>query len=281
MEGVMDRNQLDHSLLKRTYSFSHPALPAKPPVKMATRQLNVHYGEKHALIDVDLDFPEREVTALIGPSGCGKSTLLHCLNRIIDTVPTAHRTGEVLLDGRNILGAEVDLEELRKRIGIVAQKPNPFPKSVYENVAYPARLHGLIDSRAETDRLVEEKLRAVGLWNEVKDRLKDAGTELSGGQMQRLCIARALSLEPEVILMDEPCSALDPTATAMVENLIDQLRERYTIIIITHNMEQAARVSQRVAFFHLGRMIEVDDTETVLLRPSNPLTNDFVTGRFG
>ena len=277
----MDQNQLDRSLLKRTYSFSHPALPDQPPVKMATRQLNVHYGEKHALIDVDLDFPECEVTALIGPSGCGKSTLLHCLNRIIDTVPTARLAGDVLLGGKSILGPEVDLEELRKRIGIVAQKPNPFPKSVYENVAYPARLHGLIDSRAETDCLVEDKLRAVGLWNEVKDRLKDAGTELSGGQMQRLCIARALSLEPEVILMDEPCSALDPTATAMVENLIDQLREKYTIIIITHNMEQAARVSQRVAFFHLGRMIEVGDTESILLRPSNRLTNDFVTGRFG
>lgn len=278
----MDHKQLDHSLLKKSFEFSHPAFQAgKLKIKMATRGLNVHYGAKHALIEVTIDFPERQVTALIGPSGCGKSTLLHALNRIIDAVPGARVEGEVLLDGKNILGPEIDLEDLRTRIGIVAQKPNPFPKSVYENVAYAARLHGLLADRHEADALVENKLRMVGLWDEVKDRLDEAGTDLSGGQMQRLCIARALSVNPDVLLMDEPCSALDPTATAIIENLIDQLREQYTIIIVTHNMEQAARVSQWAAFLHLGKLVEAGDTESMMLRPKQRLTLDFVTGRFG
>jgi phosphate transport system ATP-binding protein len=277
----MDQSQLDHSLLKRSFEFSHIGQGALPPPKMECRGLNVHYGDKHALIDVDLAFPEKRVTALIGPSGCGKSTLLNCLNRIIDTVPAARVEGEVLLNGSNILDPETDLETLRTRIGVVAQKPNPFPKSVYENVAYAPRLHGLVDGHHDTDELVERSLRRVGLWEEVKDRLSESGVALSGGQMQRLCIARALAVGPEVLLMDEPCSALDPHATAMVEELIDSMREDYTVIIITHNMEQAARVSQRAAFFHLGRLIEVDDTERMLVHPKDALTEDFVTGRFG
>ena len=251
--------------------------------RMSVRSLNVWYGygSKHALKDIDIDIPNREVTAFIGPSGCGKSTLLKCLNRILETVPGAVIEGEILLDGENIFGAAVEPDKLRRRFGWVAQQPNPFPRSIYENVAYGARIHGLVNSRAETDDFVKDCLVRANLWPEVKDNLGQSGTRLSGGQQQRLCIARALSTQPEVILMDEPCSALDPTATAKVEELIGELRSSHAIVIVTHNMQQAARVSQRVAYFHLGELVEQGDTEEVMLRPKTKRCADYITGRFG
>ncbi|MFN3231766.1 MAG: phosphate ABC transporter ATP-binding protein PstB [Alphaproteobacteria bacterium] len=248
---------------------------------MTARNVNVHYDDNHALKDVSLDIEVHRVTALIGPSGCGKTTFLRCLNRLNDHVPAARVTGDIRLDGQNIYHPDIEVEDLRTRIGIVAQKPNPFPSSVYENVAYGPRLHGLVNSHADAEHLVERNLKRVGLWDEVKDRLHEAGTDLSGGQEQRLCIARTIALEPEVILMDEPCSALDPHGTALIEELIHQLAHDFTIVIVTHNMEQAARVSHRAAFFHLGVMVEVDETEKLLTSPANALTNDFITGRFG
>ena len=249
--------------------------------RMVCRDVNVYYDANHAIRNVSLDIGCNEVVAMIGPSGCGKSTFLRCLNRMNDTIPSARVTGSIKLDGEEILDRGIDVVPLRARAGMVFQKPNPFPKSIYENVAYGPRIHGLTNSRAELDELVETSLRRAGLWNEVKDRLDAPGTGLSGGQQQRLCIARTIAVSPEVILMDEPCSALDPIATAIIENLIDELREQYTIAIVTHSMQQAARVSQRTAYFHLGDLIEVGPTEQVFSAPKHRLTQDYITGRFG
>jgi phosphate transport system ATP-binding protein len=252
-----------------------------PDVKMRGRGVSVFYGAKQALFDVDLDIGERQVTALIGPSGCGKSTFLRCLNRMNDTIDIARVTGEITLDGEDIYDSSIDVVELRARVGMVFQKPNPFPKSIYENVAYGPRIHGLARGRSELDGIVEASLQKAGLWNEVKDRLNESGTSLSGGQQQRLCIARAIAVSPEVILMDEPCSALDPIATARVEELIDELRQNYTIVIVTHSMQQAARVSQRTAMFHLGNLVEEGETEMMFTNPRERKTQDYITGRFG
>ncbi len=249
--------------------------------KVSARKVNVFYGEKHALKDVDLDVHCNEVTALIGPSGCGKSTFLRCLNRMNDLVEGCRVTGSVILDGDDVYDRSLDVVQLRARIGMVFQKPNPFPKSIYDNVAYGPRIHGLATSRAELDDIVMTSLERAGLIDEVKDRLDEPGTGLSGGQQQRLCIARAIAVSPEVILMDEPCSALDPIATAKVEELIDELRENYTIVIVTHSMQQAARVSQRTAFFHLGTLVEYGDTERIFTNPQHKLTQGYITGRFG
>jgi phosphate transport system ATP-binding protein len=250
-------------------------------VKIAARHVSVFYGAIQALDDVSLDIDTDQVTALIGPSGCGKSTLLRTFNRMTDTVPGARVEGEVSLDGRDIHARGMDVVELRARVGMVFQKPNPFPKSVYDNVAYGPRIHGLARGKGELDAVVETSLRRAGLWDEVKDRLADSGTALSGGQQQRLCIARALAVDPEVILMDEPCSALDPIATARIEELIGALRGRYAIAIVTHNMQQAARVSQRTAFFHLGRLVEYGDTSDIFTNPRAERTKDYITGRYG
>ncbi|MDO8606960.1 MAG: phosphate ABC transporter ATP-binding protein PstB [Phaeospirillum sp.] len=253
-----------------------------PDAKMTTRRLAVHYGGKLALKEVDLDIPAGDVTALIGPSGCGKSTFLRCLNRMNDTVEGARVSGEVTLDGKPVYGPDgIDPVLLRARVGMVFQRPNPFPKSIYDNVAFGPRLHGLAAEGEEMDRVVRSGLERAGLWAEVKDRLHEKGTGISGGQQQRLCIARAIAIEPEVILMDEPCSALDPIATAKIEELIDELRENFTIVIVTHSMQQAARVSQFTAFFHLGQIIEVGATEQVFTAPRNELTQGYITGRFG
>jgi len=251
------------------------------PVKMRTRQVSVFYGEKQALFDVDLDIRERMVTALIGPSGCGKSTYLRCLNRMNDTIPIARVTGRIELDGQDVYAPGVDVVELRARVGMVFQKPNPFPKSIYENIAYGPRIHGLTRNKGELDDIVASSLQRAGLFEEVKDRLDEPGTGLSGGQQQRLCIARAIAVSPEVILMDEPCSALDPIATAKVEELIDELRENYTIVIVTHSMQQAARVSQRTAMFHLGYLVEEGATDHMFTNPDDKRTQDYITGRFG
>ncbi|WP_244506233.1 phosphate ABC transporter ATP-binding protein PstB [Microbulbifer marinus] len=245
------------------------------------RNVNVFYGEAQAIHDVSLDIGRNEVVAMIGPSGCGKSTFLRCLNRMNDTIEGCRVEGELSLDDEPIYGAKVDVVPLRARVGMVFQKPNPFPKSIYDNVAYGPKIHGIASRRAELDEIVENSLRRAGLWNEVKDRLDKPGTGLSGGQQQRLCIARAIAVSPEVILMDEPCSALDPIATARIEELIDELRENYTIAIVTHSMQQAARVSQRTAYFHLGHLVEVNDTETVFTNPQHELTEAYITGRFG
>ena len=249
--------------------------------KITARGVNVFYGAKQAINDVSIDIPAGLVTAFIGPSGCGKSTFLRSFNRMNDTVPGCRVTGEIQLDGADIYAASMDVVQLRARVGMVFQKPNPFPKSIYENVAYGPRIHGLTASKAELDAVVEKSLKRVGLWDEVKDRLQDAGTALSGGQQQRLCIARAIAVSPEVILMDEPCSALDPIATARIEELIHELRQRYAIVIVTHSMQQAARVSQRTAFFHLGTMVEYGETEQLFTNPRESRTQDYITGRYG
>jgi phosphate transport system ATP-binding protein len=249
--------------------------------KVTARDVNVYYGEKHALKDVTIDVLERSVTAFIGPSGCGKSTFLRCINRMNDTIPIARVTGRIEVDGSDIYDQALDVVQLRARVGMVFQKPNPFPKSIYENVAYGPRIHGLARGKSDLDEIVTTSLRRAGLWEEVKDRLNDSGTGLSGGQQQRLCIARAIAVSPEVILMDEPCSALDPIATARIEELMDELRENYTIIIVTHSMQQAARVSQRTAFFHLGNVVEVGQTEVIFTSPTDKRTQDYITGRFG
>ncbi len=247
----------------------------------ACRHVSVSYGSKPALKDVSVDVGRRQVLAMIGPSGCGKSTFLRCLNRMNDTIPGARVTGCIELDGRDIHDPGMDVAQLRARIGMVFQKPNPFPKSIYDNVAYGPRIHGLARSRAHLDEIVCTSLTRAGLWDEVKDRLSSPGTGLSGGQQQRLCIARTIAVQPEVILMDEPCSALDPVATARIEDLIDELRESYAIVIVTHSMQQAARVSQRTAYFHLGELIEVGDTDRIFTNPRHRLTEDYITGRFG
>jgi phosphate transport system ATP-binding protein len=248
---------------------------------MTARNVNVYYGDKHAIKDVSLDIARNQVIAMIGPSGCGKSTFLRCLNRMNDTIESARVTGGITLDGNDIYDRRQDVVLLRARVGIVFQKPNPFPKTIFENVAYGPRIHGLAADRVELDELVQTSLRRAGLWEEVKDRLNQPGTGLSGGQQQRLCIARAIAVNPEVILMDEPCSALDPIATAKIEDLIDELRENYAIVIVTHNMQQAARVSQRTAYFHLGDLIEVGTTDRIFTNPQHRLTEDYITGRFG
>lgn len=249
--------------------------------KMSVSNVDVFYAEKQAIFGVDLDIANNEVISMIGPSGCGKSTLLRCLNRMNDTIPICRVTGEITLDDEDIYGKDTDPVLLRARVGMVFQKPNPFPKSIYENVAYGPRLHGLNRNKAELDDIVVGSLRKAGIYEEVKDRLDDAGTSLSGGQQQRLCIARTIACSPEVILMDEPCSALDPIATAKIEELIDELRENYAIAIVTHSMQQAARVSQRTAYFHLGKLVEVGDTDTIFTNPRHELTENYITGRFG
>ncbi len=252
-----------------------------PAPKMATRGLNVSYGDNQALFDVDIDIPEKTVTALIGPSGCGKSTFIRCFNRMNDTIEGCAVSGRVMIDGRDIYQAGIDVVELRARIGMVFQKPNPFPKSIFDNVAYGPQIHGLAHGRAELDEVVRTSLERAGLYDEVADRLDAPGTGLSGGQQQRLCIARAIAIDPEVILMDEPCSSLDPIATAHIETLIDALSENFTIVIVTHNMQQAARVSRRTAFFHLGELVEYGDTEEIFTSPSDERTQGYITGRFG
>jgi len=249
--------------------------------KMRTRGVDVFYGDKQAIHDVSLDIGNNEVVAMIGPSGCGKSTFLRCLNRMNDTIPSCRVTGSMSLDGEDLYGEDLDPVLLRARVGMVFQKPNPFAKSIYDNVAYGPRIHGLASNRAELDDIVHESLKRAGLYDEVKDRLESPGTGLSGGQQQRLCIARTIAVNPEVILMDEPCSALDPIATARIEELIDELRQNYAIAIVTHSMQQAARVSQRTAYFHLGKLVEVGDTNTVFTNPSHELTENYITGRFG
>ncbi|HKK31475.1 MAG TPA: phosphate ABC transporter ATP-binding protein PstB [Alphaproteobacteria bacterium] len=249
--------------------------------KVKARKVNVFYSKAQALFDVDLDTPEHQVTSLIGPSGCGKSTFLRCFNRMNDVIDGCVTTGEINLENRNILAPNEDVVQLRQKVGMVFQKPNPFPKSIYENIAYGPRIHGLAKNKAELDEIVEVSLERAGLWNEAKDRLDQPGTGLSGGQQQRLCIARAIAVGPEVVLMDEPCSALDPIATAKVEELIDELREKFTIVIVTHSMQQAARVSQQTAFFHLGYLVEVDQTEKIFTNPRDERTQGYITGRFG
>jgi phosphate transport system ATP-binding protein len=250
-------------------------------LKISTRDVNVFYGAKQAIENVSIDIATEHVTSFIGPSGCGKSTFLRALNRMNDTIPGCKVTGNITLDGEDIYAGGMDVVQLRARVGMVFQKPNPFPKSIYENVAYGPRIHGLAPSKTDMDAIVEKSLRRAGLWEEVKDRLAEPGTALSGGQQQRLCIARAIAVSPEVILMDEPCSALDPIATARIEELIDELKGRYAIVIVTHSMQQAARVSQKTAFFHLGKVVEYGDTGTIFTNPREERTKDYITGRYG
>jgi phosphate transport system ATP-binding protein len=265
------------SVATSTAPVSRPnALP-----KMTGEKVGVFYGEKQALFDVDLKIEQFNVTSLIGPSGCGKSTFLRSLNRMNDTIDGCRVTGKISLDDDDIYDPSIDVVELRARVGMVFQKPNPFPKSIYENVAYGPKIHGIARNKSDLDEIVHSSLRRAGLWNEVKDRLNEPGTGLSGGQQQRLCIARAIATKPEVLLMDEPCSALDPIATAVIEELIDELRENFTIVIVTHSMQQAARVSQKTAFFHLGKLIEEGKTEDIFTNPKNKQTQDYITGRIG
>lgn len=249
--------------------------------KMTARNVNVFYGDKQAINDVSIDVNMDSVTAFIGPSGCGKSTFLRCMNRMNDTIPIARITGDIRLEGDDIYAPQMDVVQLRARVGMVFQKPNPFPKSIYDNIAYGPRIHGLATGKEELDHIVESSLQRAGLWSEVKDRLQDSGTALSGGQQQRLCIARAIAVDPEVILMDEPCSALDPIATAKIEELIHELRGQYAIVIVTHNMQQAARVSQKTAFFHLGTLVEYGETTDIFTNPREEKTRDYITGRYG
>ncbi len=266
-------NEEDKSLPEAEATIKNP--------KMLTRNVDVFYGDFQAIKDVSIDVDMENVTAFIGPSGCGKSTFLRALNRMNDTIPTARVEGRIELDGEDIYSPDMDVVQLRARVGMVFQKPNPFPKSIYDNVAYGPRIHGLASGKAELDQIVEGSLTRAGLWTEVKDRISDSGTALSGGQQQRLCIARAIAVDPEVILMDEPCSALDPIATARIEELIHDLRGKYAIIIVTHNMQQAARVSQRTAFFHLGELVEFGQTTDIFTNPVADRTKDYITGRYG
>ena len=273
--------------MNRSESMKHQVIEEQPVVvpelspTIIARKVNVHYGAKQALFDVDVDVPRNAITAFIGPSGCGKSTFLRCINRMNDTIPICKVSGEISLDGQDIYDPDLDVVELRARVGMVFQKPNPFPKSIYENIAYGPRIHGLTRTQKELDDLVEECLEKAGLLKEVYDRLNEPGTGLSGGQQQRLCIARAIATRPEVILMDEPCSALDPIATARVEELMEELKSNYTIIIVTHSMQQAARVSERTAFFHLGKLVELGETRQIFTNPHDKRTQDYITGRFG
>ena len=258
---------------------TEPGMERTPMI--VARGVDVFYGDKQALFGIDMDILPHQVTALIGPSGCGKSTFLRCLNRMNDVIEGCRVEGHITVDGRDIFDRALDVVHLRARVGMVFQKPNPFPKSVFDNVAYGPKIHGLASSRDEMEEIVMTSLEKAGLVEEVKDRLHEPGTGLSGGQQQRLCIARAIAVQPEVILMDEPCSALDPIATAKIEELIDELRENFTIVIVTHNMQQAARVSQRTAFFHLGKLLEYGDTDQIFTNPSVERTRDYITGRFG
>ena len=250
-------------------------------VKISAKNIDVFYGDKQALFDVSMDMYEKEVTALIGPSGCGKSTFLRCINRMNDVIDICSVKGNVSIDGHDIYDKSIRVESLRENVGMVFQKPNPFPKSIYENIAYGPRIHGIANSKTDLDEIVETSLQKAALFDEVKDRLHQPGTGLSGGQQQRLCIARAISVNPEIILMDEPCSALDPIATAKIEELMNELKKEFTIIIVTHSMQQAARVSTNTGFFHLGKLIEVDSTDTIFSNPGNQKTQDYITGRFG
>ena len=249
--------------------------------KITAKDVNVFYGSKQALFDVSINIQEKEVTALIGPSGCGKSTFLRCMNRMNDVIDICRVEGSIKMDDLELNSNKLDVVRLRENVGMVFQKPNPFPKTIYENIAYGPTIHGLAQSKEEMDQIVETSLKKAALWNEVKDRLDEIGTGLSGGQQQRLCIARAISVSPEVILMDEPCSALDPIATAQIEELIDDLKKEHTIVIVTHSMSQAARVSQKTGFFHLGKLIEFGETEKIFKNPDNQQTQDYITGRFG
>jgi phosphate transport system ATP-binding protein len=270
------------SSVSLAFDFSAAAGPATPARgKIVAQNVDVFYGDKHALKDVSVTIPERSVIAFIGPSGCGKSTFLRCFNRMNDTIAACRVTGDIRMDGADIHDRNLDVVQLRARVGMVFQKPNPFPKTIYENVAYGPRIHGLVRTKASLDQVVETALRKAGLWTEVKDRLRDSGTSLSGGQQQRLCIARAIAVSPEVILMDEPCSALDPIATARIEELIDELKQNFTIVIVTHSMQQAARVSERTAFFHQGALIEEGTTDQIFTNPRERRTRDYITGRFG
>ena len=252
-----------------------------PDPRMSCRNVDVWYGDKHAIKDVSLDIGKNEVIAMIGPSGCGKSTFLRCLNRMNDSIDGCRVSGDLFMDGRDIYHSKMDVVLLRAQVGMVFQKPNPFPKTIFENIAYGPRIHGLAATKTDLEEIVVNSLQRAGLWDEVKDYLDQPGTGLSGGQQQRLCIARAIAVNPEVVLMDEPCSALDPIATAKIEELIDELRQHYTIAIVTHSMQQAARVSQRTAYFHLGDLIEVGDTDRIFTNPDHQLTEDYITGRFG
>ncbi|AXX97864.1 phosphate ABC transporter ATP-binding protein PstB [Profundibacter amoris] len=250
-------------------------------VKVSARDVQVYYGENHAIKDVSVEIEDKTVTAFIGPSGCGKSTFLRCINRMNDTIDICRVEGDILLDGEDIYDPKVDPVQLRAKVGMVFQKPNPFPKSIYDNVAYGPRIHGMAASKSDLDAIVEKSLRRAALWGEVKDRLNASGTGLSGGQQQRLCIARAVATEPEVLLMDEPASALDPIATAQIEELIDELREKFAVVIVTHSMQQAARVSQKTAFFHLGNLVEYGETSQIFTNPVDPRTESYITGRIG
>ena len=271
----------DNELLERILPETTVGNVFSQNPKMTARNVNVFYDKKQAINDVTIDISEKEVIALIGPSGCGKSTFLRCLNRMNDTISSCKVEGDICIDGNNIYQKSVDVVSLRARVGMVFQKPNPFPKSIFENVAYGPKIHGLVKSRIDLEDIVELSLTRAGLWDEVKDRLDQQGTSLSGGQQQRLCIARAIAVSPQIILMDEPCSSLDPIATARVEQLIHDLRTQYTIVIVTHSMQQAARVSDKTAYFHLGKLIEVGDTKSLFMNPEHDLTRDYITGRFG
>lgn len=274
---VQNTNQVEgRAVPEKTLGDIHVDNP-----RMTARNVDVFYGEKQAIDNISLDIGVSQVISFIGPSGCGKSTFLRCLNRMNDTIDICKVEGEIKIDQQNIYDPTIDVVSLRARVGMVFQKPNPFPKSIFDNIAYGPRIHGLAASKVELDQIVESSLQRAGLWEEVKDRLDQPGTGLSGGQQQRLCIARAIAVSPEVILMDEPCSALDPIATAKVEELIHELREQYTIVIVTHSMQQAARVSDRTAYFHLGKLVEVGDTKQVFTNPRHELTQDYITGRFG
>jgi len=278
-ENTMLNEQSNEQSPETSYKTEGQPLLKDP--RMSTRGVNVFYADKQAIFDVDLDIGKNQVLAMIGPSGCGKSTFLRCLNRMNDTIDICRVEGNISLDGEDIYDKKIDVVELRARVGMVFQKPNPFPKSIYENIAYGPRIHGLVDHKVELDEIVEKSLIRCGLWNEVKDRLDEPATGLSGGQQQRLCIARAIAINPEVVLMDEPCSALDPIATATVEELINELSEKFTIAIVTHSMQQAARVSQRTAYFHLGKLIEVGETDQIFTNPTHQLTEEYITGRIG
>ena len=271
----------DNELLERILPETTVGNVFSQNPKMTARNVNVFYDKKQAINDVTIDISEKEVIALIGPSGCGKSTFLRCLNRMNDTISSCKVEGDICIDGDNIYQKRVDVVSLRARVGMVFQKPNPFPKTIFENVAYGPKIHGLVKSRIDLEDIVELSLTRAGLWDEVKDRLDQQGTSLSGGQQQRLCIARAIAVSPQIILMDEPCSSLDPIATARVEQLIHDLRTQYTIVIVTHSMQQAARVSDKTAYFHLGKLIEVGDTKSLFMNPEHDLTRDYITGRFG
>jgi phosphate transport system ATP-binding protein len=270
-EKIVEANQIAETV----------GIPFIDSPKMSMRDVNVFYGDKQAIFGVSMDIGKNEVISMIGPSGCGKSTFLRCLNRMNDTIDICKVNGQLQLEGQDIYDPKLDVVPLRARVGMVFQKPNPFPKSIYDNVAYGPRIHGLASRRSELDEIVETSLRRAGLWEEVKDRLQQPGTGLSGGQQQRLCIARTIAVSPEVILMDEPCSALDPIATAKIEELIDELSKNFTIAIVTHSMQQAARVSHRTAYFHLGKLVEVNETEKVFTNPDHGLTEAYITGRFG